>query len=303
MCDIWKRKDAQELSVSALERHRASLRALGVRQVVLSGGEPLLNRQLPAICAFFQDLGIRVTLLTTGLLLHQRASLLASTIDEIILSLDGPAEVHNAIRGIPRAFQVISRGVASIRSRNPAVPITCRTTVQKQNHTSLQATVEAAHTLELDGISFLPADLTSSAFNREEQPWSPGRQNQVALNASEILALEHEIESLIRTFQPDIQSRFIAEGETKLRRLPQRFREHLEGTPPRAPLCNAPWVSAVMELDASVRPCFFHAPTGSTATGSLEAAVNSPQALAFRRQLDVTSNPTCQRCVCSLNYR
>jgi MoaA/NifB/PqqE/SkfB family radical SAM enzyme len=302
MCDIWRRNDGRELPAANLERHRDSLRSLGVRQVVLSGGEPLLNSDLPAICDFFRSLGIRITLLTTGLLLNKKAALVAAGIDEIIISIDGPAAIHNAIRRVPRAFETIAIGIAAVRALRPAIPIACRTTVQKQNHTHLRATVEAAHALTLDSISFLPADVSSGAFNREAG-WNSERQNEISLTASELITLELEIEALIASHQPDISTHFIAESETKLRRLATRFREHIEGTPPQSPTCNAPWVSTVMEVDGTLRPCFFHPPTATTKHLTLEEAINSQAAQNFRSHLDVATNPTCQRCVCSLNYR
>jgi Fe-coproporphyrin III synthase len=301
MCDIWQRGDTQELSAASLSRHRDSLIHLGVRQVVLSGGEPLLNRDLPAILDFFRALGIRVTLLTTGLLLHKRAAFLVEGVDDIIVSLDGPAHIHDAIRRVPRAFDTIARGIEAIRSLRPTMPIACRTTVQKQNHSHLQATVDAAHSVDLDSISFLPVDLTSIAFNRE-RPWASGRQDEVALTVTELAALELEIDGLIANYRPDIKTRFIRENEIKLRHLATRFREHLIGTPPRAPKCNAPWVSTVMDVDGTLRPCFFHPPVASTTELTLEKALNSPAARAFRSNLDIASDPTCQRCVCSLNY-
>ena len=302
MCDIWQRKDSHEFAATALEAQRESLLSLGVRQVVLSGGEPLLHRELEAFCSFLHGLGIRITLLTTGLLLHKRAALVAAHVDEIIISIDGPAPVHNSVRRIPRAFETIARGIASVRSLCPAMPIAGRTTVQKQNHNQLRATVDAAHALGLDSISFLPADLTSAAFNREEA-WAPSRQQEIALDTSEIVELEAEIEALLRTHRDDLTSRFIVEGEAKLRRLANRFREHLSGASGQAPLCNAPWVSAVVEFDGTVRPCFFHPPTGSLATSSLASALNTGSAQSFRSSLDVASNPICKRCVCSLNYK
>jgi MoaA/NifB/PqqE/SkfB family radical SAM enzyme len=64
--------------------------------------------------------------------------------------------------------------------------------------------------------------------------------------------------------------------------------------------CNAPWVSAVLEPGDRLRPCFFHPLYGSAREG-LETALNSGEAIAFRRGLDVERNATCQRCVCSLN--
>jgi MoaA/NifB/PqqE/SkfB family radical SAM enzyme len=301
MCDIWKRKEGREFHAADLERHRESIRTLGVKHVVLTGGEPLLNRQLDAICGFFRDLGLRVTLLTTGLLLQKKADIVASGFDDIIISIDGPADVHNRIRSVSGAFQIIQKGVMEVRARRPRIPISCRTTVQKLNHTHLRATVSAARFLGLDSISFLAADVSSAAFNREER-WAPERQNEIALSRAELFELEDEIELLIQIHQEDIAQGFIAENNAKLRRIAARFREHIEGTPPKAPICNAPWVSAVIEVDGSVRPCFFHPSIGNAHQLTLKEAINTETALSFRSGLKIASNPTCRRCVCSLNY-
>jgi MoaA/NifB/PqqE/SkfB family radical SAM enzyme len=174
--------------------------------------------------------------------------------------------------------------------------------VQKQNHDQLRATVAAARCLGLDSISFLAADVWSTAFNHQE-PLSQARQDGIALNPTEVIALDAEMEALITTHRADIETRFIAESEIKLRRIVTRFRERLEGTPPSAPVCNAPWVSAVMETDGALRPCFFHPSYAAGGHLTLEQALNTPPAMAFRDQLDIPSNPICQRCVCSLNYQ
>ena len=301
MCDIWKRKDGREFHAADLERHQESIRTLGVKHVVLTGGEPLLNRELEAICEFFRDFGLRVTLLTTGLLLQKKADIVACGFDDIILSIDGPPDVHNRIRRVSGAFQTIQNGVMEVRARRPRIPISCRTTVQRLNHTHLRATVSAARSLALDSISFLAADISSAAFNREER-WAPERQSEIALSRPELIELEDEIELLIKMHQEDIDRGFIAESSAKLRRIGARFRERIEGTPPKAPICNAPWVSAVIEVDGSVRPCFFHPVIGNTHQLTLDEAINTETALSFRSHLKVDSNPTCQHCVCSLNY-
>jgi MoaA/NifB/PqqE/SkfB family radical SAM enzyme len=272
-----------------------------VKHVVLTGGEPLLNRGLDAICRFFHDLGLRVTLLTTGLLLRKKANLVASGFDDIIISIDGPPDVHDRIRNTSGAFQAIHQGVLELRALRPRIPISCRTTVQKLNHTHLRATVSAARFLELDSISFLAADISSAAFNREER-WVPERQNEIALSRAELIELEEEIELLIQTHQEDITEGFIVESNIKLRRIAARFRERIDGTPPKSPICNAPWVSAVIEVDGSVRPCFFHPSIGNAHQLTLEDAINTEIALSFRSRLKIASDPICQRCVCSLNY-
>jgi MoaA/NifB/PqqE/SkfB family radical SAM enzyme len=302
MCDIWKREANDELRAQDLQRHRASLENLGVHQVVLTGGEPLLHSDLGALCNFFHEQNIHLTLLTTGLLLHKRAEEVAVLFDDIIVSLDGPPEIHDAIRRITGAYNLIQKGVAAVRHHNPAIPIACRTTVQKANHRHLRKTIDAARALGLDSISFLAADLTSQAFNRA-LVWPGERQSEISLTLEETAALDDEIEQIIVEYEAGINHEYILESAAKLRRIPRRFREHLGLFPPQAPTCNAPWVSAVVEVDGAVRPCFFHPPIGNMASATLEEVLNGNLAQSFRESLNIESNPTCQRCVCSLNYR
>jgi Fe-coproporphyrin III synthase len=302
MCDIWKRPRGSQLDVAALARHRESMRALGVQQVVLTGGEPLLHTDFDALCLFLRSCDVRITLLTTGLLLTKRAQSIASYIDEVIVSLDGSQAVHDAVRRVPRGFDLIRAGITVVRSLRPRMPIHARSTVQRANFRYLRETVAAAKTLGLDGISFLAADVSSQAFNRE-LVWPGERQNEIALARAEIADLEEEIEKLIVECREEIASHYIAESPAKLRRITRRFREHMGELLPQSPQCNAPWVSAVMEIDGSIRPCFFHRQVGDASAMTLDEAINSPQAQDFRRNLNVATNPTCQRCVCSLNYK
>lgn len=302
MCDIWKRETSAEIKATDLERHRASLRKLGVRHVVLSGGEPLLHSDLLSLCSFFRQENIRLTLLSTGLLLLKRAEEVSSLFDDVIISIDGPAEVHDAVRRVNGAFHLIQNGIAALRRHRADIQVTGRSTVQKINHRYLRATVAAAKTLGLDSISFLAADLTSVAFNRPLL-WPLERQSEIALNDKEVCVLENEIEQLITLHAEDIRSGYIAESASKLRRLSRHFRAHLGQLAHESPHCNAPWVSAVVEIDGSVRPCFFHPAFGNINSQTLEEAVNGEPAQSFRKSLRIAENPICQRCVCSLNYR
>ena len=82
----------------------------------------------------------------------------------MIVSLDGPREVHDRIRRIPRAFDLLAAGVSAIHAHKPEFPVAARCTVQHENFLSLRETVRTAKTLGLQSISFLAADLTSEAL-------------------------------------------------------------------------------------------------------------------------------------------
>jgi len=199
------------------------------------------------------------------------------------------------------AHKLIGKGIEAVRQRKPGIPVNARSTVQKANHSVVRQTVAGAKTIGLDSISFLATDLTSQAFNRDEV-WPILRQDEVALSRGEVTALEEEVEALILENAEDFRNKYIVESPEKLRRIARRFREHLGDCAPVAPMCNAPWVSAVIEVDGTVRPCFFHEKIGNLAGKTLEQVINGEEARRFRTTLDVETNPICQKCVCSLNY-
>src|SRR5438105_7739117 len=66
MCDIWRIREARQITPSNLEEQLTSFRTLGVRWVVFSGGEPQLNEKWSYLARMVRSAGIRVTLLTAG---------------------------------------------------------------------------------------------------------------------------------------------------------------------------------------------------------------------------------------------
>ena len=94
MCDIWKaNQNGQEITAEELKPHLESFRRLGVREVFLSGGEPLMHSNLWAFCQQLKTLNVRITLLSTGLLLRENARQICATCDEVIVSVDGSREI------------------------------------------------------------------------------------------------------------------------------------------------------------------------------------------------------------------
>ncbi len=125
-----------------------------------------MHSDLFRLCAILRERGIRVSVLSTGLLLERHAAAIAGNVDDVIVSLDGPPEIHDCVRRIPGAFRMPAGRRAPIWKLLPDFPLTARCTVQRINCAHLRATVAAARELGFNGISFLAADLTSAAFNR-----------------------------------------------------------------------------------------------------------------------------------------
>ena len=301
MCDIWQANAIRrELTRADIEPHMASLRSLNVQRVVLSGGEALMHSNLWLLCSLLRELPTQITLLSTGLLLKTFAAEVTTWCDEVIVSVDGSREVHDSIRRIPRAFDRLAEGIAALREQRPGYPVSARCVLQRRNFRDLPNIIQAAHSIGLDRISFMAVDVSSTAFNRPV-PWEEPRVAEVALDRTEVAEFTALVEDTITRFAADFSSGFVAENPDKLRRLPRYFAAlHGDGPFPTT-VCNAPWVSTVIEADGEVRPCFFHPPLGNIHDQPLEAILNAPASVAFRRQLDVETDPTCRACVCTLS--
>jgi MoaA/NifB/PqqE/SkfB family radical SAM enzyme len=299
MCDIWKRTDNDKLTLADLEECLDEVQNLGLTWVVFSGGEPLMHPHLFEMCQMLRCRGIRVSLLTTGLMVGKYAGQITTFVDDIILSLDGPRAIHDAIRRVTGAFDLIEHGTAELMKIKPSFHISARCTVQQTNHDHLLETAECAQRLGLRSISFLAADISSEAFNRPNR-WPESKQRQIALTLDQISTLEEQLYEIASRWKG---TGFVLDSCEKLARIVDIFRSYATSREPQAPHCNAPWVSAVVEADGNVRPCFFHPPIGSLKHHTLLQILNGPAAVVFRQSLRVSSNPICRRCVCSLNWK
>jgi MoaA/NifB/PqqE/SkfB family radical SAM enzyme len=304
MCDIWRTTTRDELSAGLIAQHIAEWQSLGVQRVVLSGGEALLHSHLWELCDVLRGAGIGITILSTGLLLRKHAAALVQRCDDVVVSLDGPEQIHNTIRNIPRAYELLADGVAAVKAADARVSVTGRCTVQRSNFLHIRATVAAAHAIGLDRISFLAADVSTDAFNRPDG-WDAERVMQVALDPEDLPLLEAELDALEQENAADFASGYIAEPALKLRRRLHQYYTALLGEAEFFPNnCNAPWVSSVIEADGTVRPCFFQPALGNiNQAGSLVAILNSPDALSWRRGLDTHRDAICRKCVCTLSLR
>src|SRR3954447_1292329 len=75
MCDIWKgNKNLKQLTETDVVGLLSALRKFGTKQVVMSGGEALLNQNFFRLAELIRQEDIKVTLLTTGLTIKKHAT-------------------------------------------------------------------------------------------------------------------------------------------------------------------------------------------------------------------------------------
>ncbi len=288
-----------ELSLPEIRELADSLRRLGLRHIVFSGGEPLMRRDFPEICSFFDGKEIHQTLLTNGLLLEKRLHEVERYLDEIIVSLDGPTpSVHDAIRGAV-SFDRILGGIEAAVRRGPSAGVAIRTVVQKMNFRTLPAMVSLARSLGVTRISFLAADVLSESFGRARLG-PAASQEDLTLTEAETDEFRGIVEGMKKEFREEIQRGFISESEARLNDLVLYY-EAIQGKT-RFPQhrCNAPMVSAVITSTGALQPCFFLPAYGNLRKEDLPGALNGGEIRATRNDVHDMKPDRCRTCVCSL---
>src|ERR671927_22630 len=76
MCDIWKNnKHLKQLDEADIQSLLNTFKKFGTKQVVMSGGEALLNPHFFRFCELLRNENLHVTLLSTGLILSKNVDL------------------------------------------------------------------------------------------------------------------------------------------------------------------------------------------------------------------------------------
>ncbi len=290
-----------ELSLEEITELAERLHTLGLRHIVYSGGEPLLRKDFPAICAAFDRPGIRQTLLTNGLLLEKRLPEIRRYFSEIIVSLDGPdAATHDAIRGV-HCFSTIVRGIRSCLEGPEIKKVSVRFVVQKRNFRQIARMVDFVKELGASRVSFLAADVLAGSFGRPAGEALPS--GEISLSAEETSELRTLVESMIVRHRTEFERRFISESPEKLLHIVRYF-EALAGKAP-FPIntCNAPMVSAVISPTGELHPCFFLPSYGNIRSASPANLFASEAARDLRRHVRAYDLERCRKCVCTLHIR
>ena len=269
-CDIW-RSPRRNMRMELAERLAAEAGALGLRWAVFSGGEAMQHPEWPHIAAAFQAQGARTILLTNGLLLKKQAAEVIAHVDEVVVSLDaGCAPTYEAIRGVD-AYDLVLDGIRAVRAGG--ISVTTRTTLQRANFREMPGLIRAAKDAGATGISFLTVDVSNPyAFGPRFEGLAVPVLNEheppaAALTPDEVREFETVLDTVEREFAADFVSGLLHESPAKLRTMAAYFRALANAGEFPPVRCNAPHISAVIEVDGTLRPCYFLPAVGKIAGG------------------------------------
>jgi radical SAM protein with 4Fe4S-binding SPASM domain len=278
-----------------------------------TGGEPFLRPDLLSLVRRVKQKGMYCNITTNGTLIHETDAyeVVRSGLDSLNVSIDGPAEIHDVIRGKQGAF---ARSVAAIRlvqaaktalgSKTPNV--TLATTIVAGNMSRLTELVPLGSDLRAHlgfGYVFYTTEQMQQDTNRALQrttvakPENQDIPDELKPVRSEELAREVErIKRLARasgvsvTFGPDLTADEI------------RMRYH-DDAYAFVDKCFYPWYAMRINPYGDVYPCSLQVPMGSVRESSIADIWNGARYVAFRSVLKRRRLfPSCAKC-CALSFR
>jgi cytosylglucuronate decarboxylase len=137
MCGFAQSRDPRRFTAAELARLMPSVKGAGVGFVRFTGGEPLMNQELPELVRLCAQAGLRTSVITNGMLLPKQIdSLAASGLAQVIVSLDGAsARTHDLYRATPGCFDNAVQGLREARSAG--VRLRINTVAGPHNYTEI----------------------------------------------------------------------------------------------------------------------------------------------------------------------
>jgi len=157
MCGQWRRQDVYRKEVLPLEKLKELIDEVAVSRpkIYIWGGEPLLYPDFSGLIRYLKDKKQYTIVNTNGVLLKRYAAELVDLeVDGLDISIDGPPEIHDKIRGVPGTFGKVIEGLRLLREcrlksgqRKPMVKAIF--TISEMNQDKLE---EPLHLLEESGL-------------------------------------------------------------------------------------------------------------------------------------------------------
>jgi radical SAM protein with 4Fe4S-binding SPASM domain len=164
MCSVWQSDLTDRLAPAHIAKLPCSLRTVN-----LTGGEPFLHPQLPDfVSAVRSHLPKAVTTISTnGLLSDRIIQMTPDLLDRdkhlrIAVSIDGLADTHDRIRGLPGAFDRAIQTVEHLKSIN-FLGLRLAMTLAQANSDKLLAVADLAQEFNLE-LSLVPAHASEVHF-------------------------------------------------------------------------------------------------------------------------------------------
>jgi len=248
-CGIWKQKPVNELDINEIKK---LFEKINPSWVNLTGGEPFLRSDLYEIAKIIYEKDVYLLNLTTNGLLTDR---IVSTVKNILklnfprfivaVSLDGPREIHDKIRGVDGNWNKsvdTYKKLKHLSNDNKNFQTFLGYTISKYNTGLIQKTLEEIN-------KEVPVNINDFHFNIYHTSSSYfGKQNGGAIDERSQKELIEVVEQILAK-----KKRYTAVSFLERRYL-KNIRKYLEGK--KCPLdCKSMIASCFINPNGDVYPC------------------------------------------------
>ena len=285
-CSSWKEDSQDELTTSELCNTLCQIRALGISDLCLFGGEPLIRDDLSSVVRKAHDLKFeRIHLVTNGLLLTRERSiqLIENGITSVYFSLNGSENAHDTTRGIKGAYARTMEAIQSLvelrDSRFPHLEITVITMVMG---VTVDHILEVADMCRRWSIGLALAPLDTSPPWQGVVPADLLTINQQQLN--------HVIDEMHRMKR--VSSSLIHDSHTSLEYVRSCFTSRRRTDIP----CYLGYLLVFVGAHGEVYPgCWVLSPVGELRQSSLKQIIGSKE---YKKRVQDMFLKNCPCCVC-----
>lgn len=266
--------------------------------------EPLVYPHLVESLAYANEKGLYTTVTTNALTLRQKAAqLVGAGLNHIYVSIDGPQDIHNEIRGNKKSFQKALEGIEALHQFPSAPSVDIITAITEWNIGHLMELLEALKEIPIREVSFMHTQFNDpDMVHKHNKVWgelypaTPSNLDEVNLDNMNLKTLAGEITAIRKknwpfkvSFAPELDS------ESALMdyyHTPEkRFVRH----------CSAIFNSIMIKSDGTLIPAHgrcFNLEVGSLYKQTLPEIWNSMTFSKFRRDAMASGGlfDGCSRC-------
>jgi len=317
MCSLYNQDEASSSLRSKIETNPLDLDTLAnlFKQlkkfsplINIVGGEPLLYKNLKEFISLARTNSLDVSITTNGYLLKDYADFLVEQgVCSIIVSLDGPAQLHNQMRGRPEVYENALEGIKKVlaakKSKGKKFPrVKISPCITNRNYINLYDLLLEIKDLEIDAVSIshlwywtdemvniYNQNDTEKMFEIEPQNWKAYLDINVVELIKQITLVKSTKFNFPVSFFPDLE----------LSKLDDYYSRPLTKIKTN---CLSPWREAIILPDGEIIFCVDYI-LGNIKDSKLKQIWNSEKAIRFRKRIKEKGLfPICRRCCGLFTY-
>lgn len=205
-CYVEASENGKELNTEDAKKVIDQLSEAGVFMLSFTGGEPLVRKDIFELISYANETGLYTNLATNATLIDEKtAKRLKGTVSYVQVSIDGPEDVHDSIRGTGN-FKKMMKGVQNLKKYD--IPIGFTFVLMRENSKYLYETAEIAK--DLGGSELRVFRLLNEGRGKDLNGITPGEYREIMEKVS---SWDHGIKITI-----DEAFKFLTFRETKRKR-------------------------------------------------------------------------------------